>query len=89
MGELIVHGLRMAFIIAICTTFGIVILNLLNLLGSIVFGGVVGEVFGIISMCLPFDMSAVMAGIGSIVSAILAFLVGHKIYNMLSGYHNS
>lgn len=84
MGELIVNGLKWAFIIGVSGTFFAVILTLLGNLASIQFGGVIGEVFGIMSMCLPFDLGTIMSGVGVAVAAILAFLVGHKIYNLVT-----
>lgn len=84
MGELIVNGIKWAFIIAVGATFMIAINALLTLLSAVVFGSVVGEVFGIISMCLPFDVVAVFGGIGTAIAAILAFMVAQKIYDLVS-----
>jgi len=80
MGELIVNGIKVAFWIAVALVFVTAILNLLNLITSIVFGNIVGEVLGIISMCLPFDASKVFGTIGLACSSILAFLIAKKIY---------
>lgn len=82
MGELIVNGIKWAFFIAIALVFMVAIQNLLNLITSIVFGNVIGEIFGVISCFLPFDGSAVFSALGTACSAILAFLVAQKIYTL-------
>lgn len=84
MGELIVNGIKWAFIIAVGATFMVAINALLTLLSAVVFGSVVGEVFGIISMCLPFNLVSVMGAIGTAIAAILAFMVAQKIYDLVS-----
>lgn len=82
MGELIVNGIKWGFIIACGVVFAAAILSLLNLLSSLTFGGVISEVFGIMSMCLPFDLSAILSAIGVSITAILAFLVAKKVYEL-------
>ncbi len=82
MGELIVNGIKWGFFIAIALVFMVAIQNLLNLITTIVFGNVIGEVLGVISCFLPFDGGAVFSAIGTACSAILAFLVAQKIYNL-------
>lgn len=82
MGELIVNGLKWAFIIACALVFAGAILSLLSLLSSISFAGVISEVFGIMSMCLPFDLSALMTAVGVSITAVLTFLVAKKIYEL-------
>lgn len=84
MGELIVNGIKWAFIIAVGATFMVAINALLSLLSSIVFGSVIGEVFAIISLCLPFSALQVFGAIGTAISAILAFMVAQKIYDLVS-----
>ena len=86
MGELIVNGIKWAFIIAISLAFMVVLTNLLNMITMVVFNNVVGEVLGIISASLPFDASAVFGSIATATTGILAFMVGHKIYE-LTGAH--
>ena len=50
MGEMIVNGIKMAFIIGVSITFFTAIVNLLNLVVMIAFNNVIGEVFHIILM---------------------------------------
>lgn len=82
MGELIVNGIKWAFIIAVGAVFMVAITNLLNLLVMVVFNNVVGEVLGIMSACLPFDASAVFGSIATAIAGILAFMVAKKLYSL-------
>lgn len=82
MGELIVNGIKWGFFIAIALVFMVAIQNLLNLITSIVFGNIIGELLGVISCFLPFDGAAVFSALGAACSAILAFLVAQKIYEL-------
>lgn len=82
MGEMIVFGIKMAAIIAVALAFMSAIMALINLLVSVIFANVIGEVFGIISMCLPFDASVVFGGIGTACAAILSFLVAQKLWTL-------
>lgn len=86
MGEMIVNGIKVAFWISISIAFMSAITALLNLIVSVVFANVFGEVLALISMCLPFDASVVFGGLGSAVSAILAFLLAQKIYNFSKSF---
>ena len=82
MGEMIVNGIKLAFIIGLSSTFMIAISNLLNLIIMIAFNNVIGEVFHIISCCLPFDSNAVFGAIGVAINGILSFLVARKVYSI-------
>lgn len=82
MGEMIVYGIKIGIAIAIGVTFMTAILTLLNLLSQWIFGGVVTEIFNIISMCLPFDASKVFSAFGTTIAGILSFLVAKKIWEM-------
>lgn len=84
MGELIVNGIKWGFFIAVGLVFMSAISTLLNLITSVAFGNVIGEVLGIISCCLPFNALAVFSAVGNVCSAILAFLIAQKIYNLTS-----
>lgn len=84
MGELIVNGIKWAFIIGLALTFMTAINALINLLASVATTSVIGEVLGIFSNCLPFSASAVMGGITTVLNAILSFMVAKKIYDLTS-----
>lgn len=82
MGELIVNAIKFGLIIGIATVFFGAIMNIINMLASLVFGNVIGEVLALASMCLPFDASSVFAGFSVIISGLLAFKVAQKIWDL-------
>ena len=84
MGEMIVYGIKIAFAISIGLAFAIAINALIQGIVSIVFGNIIGEVLGIISMCLPFDARAVFSAIVGSMSAILAFMIAKKLWELSS-----
>lgn len=88
MGELIVNGIKWAFIIGVSLTLATAIITFLNFIVQLSTTNVIGEVLGIMSNCLPFDMSSVMSGIITALSAILSFLVAQKIYNLTTNNIN-
>lgn len=82
MGNMIVYGIKIGIAIAVGVTFATAIATLLNLLTQFVFGGVITEVFNIISMCLPFDASKVFGALGTVIIGILSFIVAKKLYEL-------
>ena len=63
--EAIFNILKVTVVIAICAVFMVAITTLLNLITSIVFGNIIGEIFALISMFLPFNALAVFGAIGT------------------------
>lgn len=82
--ETVFNILKVTVIIAICAVFMVAITTLLNLITSIVFGNVIGEIFALISMFLPFNALAVFGAIGTATVAILSFLIAKKIFDLTS-----
>lgn len=82
--DTIFNILKVTVIVSICAVFSLAIVALLNLISSIVFGNVVGEFFALISMYLPFDASVVFGSIALSVTAIFAFLIAKKIFDLTS-----
>lgn len=82
MGELIVNGIKWAFIIGISVVFMTALTNLLSLIIMVVFNNVVGEVLHVISCCLPFDAAAVFGSIQTALTGIFAFMISNKIFNL-------
>ena len=76
--------LKVTAIIAVASIFLAAILAFAELIANVVFGNVVGEVLGIISMCLPFNASIVFGSIGVSVAAILSFMIANKIFGLTS-----
>lgn len=84
MGELIVNGIKWAFIISVALIFMTAVTTLVSFLLQVTSTNVIGEVLGIISNCLPFSAFSVMGGLFTVCNAILSFLVAQKIYNLTS-----
>lgn len=82
MGEMIKFGVKLALVIASATTFFVAITTIINLLTTVLFDNIIGEVLGIMSACLPFNALAVFSAIGTSSAAILSFLIAQKIWNM-------
>lgn len=76
--------LKVTAIIAVCAIFMVAIINLVNLISVVVFGNIVGEILGLISMYLPFNAFAVFGAIGTATIAILSFLIAKKIFDLTS-----
>lgn len=83
MGELIVNGIKIGLVVSAGLAFMVALNALIQLVGTLVFGSVIGEVFGIMSMCLPFDLAAVMSAIGLTCAAILSYLIAAKIWALV------
>lgn len=84
MMDTIFNILKVTVVIAVSAVFMIAITNLLNLITSIVFGNVIGEILGLISMFLPFNAGIVFGALGSATIAILSFLIAKKIFDLTS-----
>lgn len=82
MGDMIVFGLKIAGAIALAVIFMTAISTLIGLLTDLFFGGVISEVLGIISACLPFDAGTVFSALGTVCNGILSFMVAAKIFNL-------
>ena len=76
--------LKITVIVTICAVFMLAIYNFTGLILSVVFGNVVGEVLGLISMYLPFNAAAVFGTLGAATAAILSFLIAKKIFDLTS-----
>ena len=71
--DTIFNILKVSAIVAVCAVFMVAITALLNLITSVVFGNVIGEIFALISMYLPFNAGAVFGSLGSATVAILRY----------------
>ncbi|MBQ6414195.1 hypothetical protein IJI28_01040 [Candidatus Saccharibacteria bacterium] len=76
--------LKVTVIVAIAAVFMVAITGLLNLITSLVFSSVVGEILALISMYLPFNALNVFGAIGTATVAILSFLIAKKIFDLTS-----
>ena len=82
--ETVFRILKVSAIVAVCATFMAAINALVTLFTTLVFHTVIGEVFAIISACLPFNALGVFGAIGSATIAILSFLIAKKIFDLTS-----
>ena len=82
--QTIFNILKVTAIVAVCAVFMVAITTLLNLITSIIFGNVIGEILALISMFLPFNALAVFGAIGTATVAILSFLIAKKIFDLTS-----
>lgn len=64
--------------------FFVAVQGLLALLYDFTMGSVVGEVFALISVCLPFNALVLFGSIFAVCNAILAFLIARKVYLLTS-----
>lgn len=64
--------------------FATAIIALIGLFSSFVSTSIIGEVFAIISLCLPFDASVVFSGLVVGMEGIITFLIARKIYELTS-----
>ena len=76
--------LKITVIVAVCAVFMVAINALISTITSIIFANVIGEFFALVSMYLPFNAGAVFGSIALAISAILAFLIAKKIFDLTS-----
>lgn len=82
--ETVFNVLKVTVIIAICAVFMVAINALVSLVTEVVFGNIIGEIFALTSMFLPFNAVAVFGAIGTATIAILSFLIAKKIFDLTS-----
>lgn len=84
MVDTVFNILKVTVIVAIAAVFMVAISGLVNLISALVFSSVVGEIFALISMYLPFNALNVFGAIGTATVAILSFLIAKKIFDLTS-----
>lgn len=82
--ETVFNILKVTAVIAVAAVFMVAILNLINLINTLIFGNIIGEILGLVSMYLPFNALAVFGAIGTATIAILSFLIAKKIFDLTS-----
>lgn len=82
--ETVFNILKIAVIVAIASLFMSAINGLIGFLGSLLFGGVIVEILGILSCCAPFNAMAVFGSLITVCNAILSFLIAKKIFDLTS-----
>lgn len=84
MGNSIVYAIKIALAVAATMAFVAAILVILSFLISLGTSSVLGEVFGLISVYLPFSPATVFGTVSATIVAILAFLVARKVWDLTS-----
>lgn len=74
--------LKATVVVALSLAFMVAINVLLGLVRMALYTSLMGEIFGVISCCLPFDAAAVFGSLFSATTAILSFLVAKKIFEL-------
>lgn len=82
MGETLVYAIKIALAVACALAFVAAIITMVSLLSAFLANTMLGEIIGLISIYLPFNPAIVMATLGSTITAILAFLVARKIWDI-------
>lgn len=85
-GELVVLFIKITIITALCGALVLAFSSLVTFITSIVFPSIVWEIFGIISVTLPFDAVVVFGSISLALISILSFMIAFKIYDLTSAY---
>ena len=80
MGDSIIYAVKVSLAVAAGLAFYVILQTLINTIAVFAFGNVVFEIFALVSMFLPFNALAVMLSLSASITAILAFLIGKKIY---------
>ena len=71
--------LKIVASVGFAVLFATAIALLLNTVEEFVATSIIGEVFGIISVCLPFNPATVFGALWFIINAILTFLIARRI----------
>lgn len=89
MGESLVYAIKIAIVVAATLAFTAAIVVILGLVTSFTTTSVLGEIIGIISVFLPFSASSFFGILSAAITAMCAFLVAHKIYELLTNAQKS
>lgn len=82
--DTVFNVLKITVIVAVAAVFMVAITNLIGLINSIIFGGIIVEILTLVSMYLPFNGLVVFGAIGTATIAILSFLIAKKIFDLTS-----
>lgn len=82
MGDMIVYGIKIGLVIATAVVFMTAISTLIGLMTELFFGGVISEILGIMSACLPFDAGTIFSALGTVCNGILSFMIAAKIWDL-------
>lgn len=84
MGEAIVYGLKVAIGVVAITATAIFVTTIVSFLGAFVFDSVVGELFALIQMWIPFDLGTIWGfmtlGIG-VITGFMTWKLATLVFN--------
>lgn len=82
MGDSVVYAIKIGLAVACTMAFVVAVITLVGLLTSFVSSSIIGEIIGLMSIYLPFDPVPVFTSLTATITAILAFLIAHKIWDL-------
>lgn len=82
MGNAAVYAVKIAVIIGLTLTFLIAINILIGYIDMFVIPGPLQEIIGLIGIYVPFDAGLVFGQIETVITAILAFMVANRIFEL-------
>lgn len=87
MGEMIKFGIKLAMIIAAAIGLTAAILTLFNLIVSAISGlsavAAITEMFGVVAVVLPFNMSMIMTAVTGLMSFKIAYWASDKLIEFI------
>lgn len=83
MGATLVYFISLGISIGAGVAFFAGINLLLNGVGTIVGTTLIGELFGVFSLCLPFSLTQLLSGFGVIASLLISFLTTRKVFSII------
>lgn len=82
MGESLVYAIKIALAVACTMAFVVAIITLMSFLISLATSTVLGEVFGLISVYLPFNPATIFGSVSATIVGIIAFLIARKVWDL-------
>lgn len=83
MGSTLVFLISTAITIGFGAVFWLAVQTLFNGFGAIVATSLIGEIFSVMSLCLPFSLVQFFGMVSVAIWAIITFLIARKIFNFM------
>lgn len=82
MGETILYAIKIGLIVAAVALFIAATTQMFNFVSVFTSGSIIREVFGIVSMCVPFDAASVFVSIFGAFDVVLAWVLARKLFSI-------
>lgn len=82
MGETILYAIKIGLIVVAVGLFIAATTQMFNFIVAFTSASVIGEVLGIISMCLPFNALSVFTSLFAAFDVVLAWVLARKIFSI-------